>query len=480
VSPEVALSVARRRMRRAQSGRMRTGEAVRVLPILVPVVAFGAAAVGAALWALTSDPPSGATLLGALVLLVASILAEAFPLPIEGVNVGAMSLATVFIVGAAVLYGWPIAVLIGLLTMVTVELGRRRPPMRVIYNSALYVCAALAAGSAAAAVGDEDMLALVVGALAAALAFYAVDIVLLAAVISRARWKPFIPSIRVYLYSTVVPFLIMASLTATLVVLWDRSPYVALILVGPLLTIAFYQRWLHGALVRLREFDLLKDEFIAMISHELRTPLTSVYGAAVTLQKHEVSDSVRDDLISIISTESSRLARLLDDVLWASRLDTGTEEIVIVPTDAEAIAREVNDAVQARLPDGLTLELDVRRPLPQVSSDPDKLRQILLNLVENAIKYSPDGGRVDVVLQPVDGHLRFSVRDQGIGIPADERDRIFEKFHRLDPNLTRGVSGTGLGLYICRELVERMQGEIWVRSVEGRGSTFAFELPQAD
>ena len=480
MSPEVALSVARRRTRRARSGPMRTGETLRVLPVLVPVTAFAAAVVGAAAWSLTSDPPSRATVLGALGLLAAAILAEAFPLPIEGVNVGSMSLATVFIVGAAVLYGWPIAVVVGLLTMVSVELGRRRPPMRVLYNTGLYVCAALAAGAAAAAVNDGDLLSLVVAALFATLAFYGVNILLLSAVISRARWKPFIPSIRSYLYSTVVPFLIMASLTATLVVLWDRSPYVAVVLVGPLLTIAFYQRWLHGALVRLREFDLLKDEFIAVISHELRTPLTSVYGAAITLEKHEVSDSVREELIAIISNESSRLARLLDDVLWASRLDTGTEEIVIVPTDSEAIAREVVDAVHARLPDGLVLELDVRRPLPQASADPDKLRQILVNLVENAIKYSPDGGRVDVLLQQVDGHVRYSVRDHGIGIPPLERERIFEKFHRLDPNLTRGVSGTGLGLYICRELVERMHGEIWVRSVEGQGSTFAFELPQAD
>jgi signal transduction histidine kinase len=480
VSPEVALSVARRRMQRARSGPMRTGETLRVLPVLVPVTALGAAVVGAAAWALSTDPPSNGALAGGLGLLAAAILAEAFPLPIEGVNVGSMSLATVFIVAAAALYGWPIAVVVGLLTMVTVELGRRRPPMRVIYNSAMYVCAALAAGAAAASVHDGELLSLVLGSLLGALAFYAVDILLLAAVISRARWKPFIPSIKVYLYSTAVPFLIMASLTATLVVMWDRSPFVAVVLVGPLLAIAFYQRWLHGALVRLREFDLLKDEFIAVISHELRTPLTSVYGAAVTLEKHEVSDSVRDELIAIISTESSRLARLLDDVLWASRLDTGSEEIVIVPTDGESIAREVVDATRARLPDGLAVELDVRRPLPEVSSDPDKLRQILVNLVENAVKYSPDGGRVTVLLQPVDGHLRFSVRDEGIGIPADERDRIFEKFHRLDPNLTRGVSGTGLGLYICRELVERMHGEIWVRSAEGRGSTFAFELPQAD
>jgi len=104
---------------------------------------------------------------------------------------------------------------------------------------------------------------------------------------------------------------------------------------------------------------------------------------------------------------------------------------------------------------------------------------VLVNLVENAIKYSPDGGPVDVVLAAHDGRMRFSVSDQGLGIPVSEHTRIFEKFYRLDPNLTRGVGGTGLGLYICREIVRRMNGRIWVESQPGRGSTFHFELPLA-
>ena len=473
MSPEIAATPVGRK-RGGRTAPRRTGETFRVLPVLAPVSAMGAAALGAAAYELSANPPSAETLLGALGLLAASIVAEAFPLPLEGVNVGATSLATVFIVAAAVLYGWPLGVAVGLVTMVTVELGRHRPALRVIYNSALYVCAALSAGLAAATVGDETLLALVLGALLAAAAFYAVDIVLLAAVIARVRWQPFLRSIGVYLWSTAVPFVIMASLSATLVVLWDRSPFAALVLVGPLLVIAFYQRWLHGALVRLREFDRLKDEFIAVISHELRTPLASVYGSAVTLRKHDVDEETRAALLAIISSESGRLSRLLDDVLWANRLDTDREKVAIVPTDGEAIAHEVVEATRSRLPLGLRIELDVHRPLPQVAADPDKLNQVLVNLVENAIKYSPDGGSVNVVVQPSAGHVRFSVRDHGVGIPPGERERIFEKFHRLE----RGGGGSGLGLYICRELVERMHGEIWVRSVEGQGSTFAFELPQ--
>jgi two-component system sensor histidine kinase VicK len=115
----------------------------------------------------------------------------------------------------------------------------------------------------------------------------------------------------------------------------------------------------------------------------------------------------------------------------------------------------------------------------ELAADPDKVRQVLANLVENAVKYSPDGGRVDVRLEQAGDRVRFLVLDEGLGIPPSEHERVFEKFYRLDPNLTRGVGGTGLGLYICRELVRRMDGQIWVESRDGRGSTFVVELPAA-
>jgi signal transduction histidine kinase len=105
---------------------------------------------------------------------------------------------------------------------------------------------------------------------------------------------------------------------------------------------------------------------------------------------------------------------------------------------------------------------------------------VLVNLVDNAVKYSPDGGRIDVEVGASDGYVRFAVRDEGLGIPDEEQERIFDKFHRLDPYLQRGVSGTGLGLYICRELVRQMNGRIWVESAAGEGSTFSFELPVAE
>jgi signal transduction histidine kinase len=118
--------------------------------------------------------------------------------------------------------------------------------------------------------------------------------------------------------------------------------------------------------------------------------------------------------------------------------------------------------------------------VPPVAADADRLRQVLFNLVENAVKYSPDGGAIEIRIEPQEERVRFSVRDEGLGIPPSEQRQIFDKFHRLDPDLTRGVGGTGLGLYICRELVRRMGGRIWVASAAGRGSTFFVDLPLVD
>ena len=135
----------------------------------------------------------------------------------------------------------------------------------------------------------------------------------------------------------------------------------------------------------------------------------------------------------------------------------------------------------AHLESGYELVLDAPDDLPDVVGDPDKIGRVLINLVDNAIKYSPDGGRVEVKLARAGGgRVRFAVTDQGLGVPPSEQRRIFEKFYRLDPNMTRGVGGTGLGLFICRELVRRMDGRIWVESAGlGQGSTFSLELPSA-
>jgi two-component system phosphate regulon sensor histidine kinase PhoR len=222
-------------------------------------------------------------------------------------------------------------------------------------------------------------------------------------------------------------------------------------------------------------------DFVATVSHELRTPLAAIYGAAVTIRRPDIQleDEMRRRLLDVIADESDRLAQIVNDVLLASHLDSGQLQLDIGTVDATTLTDSVLGAARTHLPETITLELDAPADLPPVAADEQQLRQVLVNLVDNAVKYSPDGGLVEVRVEAADRKVRFLVSDRGLGIPPDEHDRIFEKFFRLDPNLTRGVGGTGLGLYICRELVLRMGGRIWVESEEGTGSTFAFELPVA-
>ncbi|MDQ3889268.1 MAG: GAF domain-containing protein [Actinomycetota bacterium] len=231
-----------------------------------------------------------------------------------------------------------------------------------------------------------------------------------------------------------------------------------------------------------RRLDELKTEFVATASHELRTPLAAVYGAAMTLRRRDLAldEDRRDLLLSVIAQEADRLARTVNDILWASRLEAGRLEMDVEPFDPVECAQAVLDAARTHVPVGIELVLAAAADLPPVVADSDKVRQVLANLVDNAVKYSPDGGRVAVRIERSDGAVRFAVDDRGLGIPAREQARIFDKFYRLDPNLTRGVGGTGLGLYICRELVRHMRGRIWVASEEGKGSTFFVEFPFAE
>jgi len=231
-----------------------------------------------------------------------------------------------------------------------------------------------------------------------------------------------------------------------------------------------------------RQLERLKADFIATVSHELRTPIAAVHGAAKTLGREDITlpEESRRRLLEIIAEQSERLAGIVTDILLASQLDNGNLALATQQVDAAAVARRVIDAARIHAPKAVTLELVAPPELPPVAADADKLQQVLGNLVGNAVKYSPDGGRVEVRLELRETGLSITVRDEGLGIAESELPWIFEKFYRVDPNMTRGASGSGLGLYICRELVRRMGGSIWVRSTPGSGSTFSVLLPSGE
>ena len=232
-----------------------------------------------------------------------------------------------------------------------------------------------------------------------------------------------------------------------------------------------------------RVVEQMKSDFVTAVSHELRTPLTSIYGFAETLLRQDVlfGEEERRTFLGYIASESDRLTMIVDQLLNVARLDTGDLQVNLAPTDVRAVVSDVvQTAEQAPAANGHDFFVDLPEHPVDAEADSDKLRQILSNLVDNAIKFSPDGGRVTVVARINDEVVEVRVVDEGIGIPEEEQRRIFTKFYRGE-SMTRDPSttGTGLGLFIAHGLVSAMGGRMWVDSREGAGSSFAFELPLA-
>jgi signal transduction histidine kinase len=180
----------------------------------------------------------------------------------------------------------------------------------------------------------------------------------------------------------------------------------------------------------------------------------------------------------VIAGESARLAKITDDILTTESLSAG---IISLRRETIDLREVIDDAVTAARARRRT-DIDIRTTLPEaampVETDRGRVQQVLTNLLDNAIKYSPDGGGVSVVLSDGSGTAEVTVADEGLGVPEDDRDQIFERFYRVDPELTRGVGGSGLGLYICRELVQALGGTIRFEPNEPRGSRFVVSLPR--
>jgi signal transduction histidine kinase len=239
------------------------------------------------------------------------------------------------------------------------------------------------------------------------------------------------------------------------------------------------QEELKNSLEELKSLDVKKDEFISIAAHELKTPLTSIHGFSQLLQNRDVAKNPekREKYLKIMDSETKRLAKLVTDILDLSRIDLGTLKLnfeeVEISRLMEDVRREMNVQMKKR---GLKSEYDLEKGLPDIVTDKERLTEILLNLINNAIKYTPKG-KITVKVSRENDFVHFTVKDTGIGIEKEYYDKLFQRFYQIDSSYTRKAGGTGLGLALCREFVTLLGGKIWFESEEGKGSEFHFILP---
>ena len=231
-------------------------------------------------------------------------------------------------------------------------------------------------------------------------------------------------------------------------------------------------------LTRIRRLETVRRDFVSNLSHELRTPLASLRALAETLQDGALDDPpAARGFVDQIQIEVDALTQMANELLELSKIESGRFALERSPVAVSDLLDSAAGRMQVQAERAkIALRAECRGDLPMVKVDAQRLEQVLVNLIHNAVKFTRPGGEVVLLAEPAPGEVRFAVRDTGIGIPAEEVSRIFERFYRVDKSRTG--SGTGLGLSIAKHIVEAHGGKIWAESIEGQGSTFYFTIPQ--
>jgi two-component system phosphate regulon sensor histidine kinase PhoR len=234
-------------------------------------------------------------------------------------------------------------------------------------------------------------------------------------------------------------------------------------------------------ITELKRLEEIRKDFVANVSHELRTPISSIKGYAETLLdgKADNEDTVKE-FLSIIYQDSNRLANLIDDLLDLSKIESGKMKLEFEPLEILPIVNRCVNVLRKSAKDkSLSVKLDIPANLLKVLGDHKRLSQVFLNLLDNAIKYTPEGGSITVNATSKENIVQVDISDTGIGISEKDMPRIFERFYRVDKARSRELGGTGLGLSIVKHIIQAHNGQIWVQSMLSRGSTFSFTIPVA-
>jgi two-component system phosphate regulon sensor histidine kinase PhoR len=231
-------------------------------------------------------------------------------------------------------------------------------------------------------------------------------------------------------------------------------------------------------ITELRRLERVRRDFVANVSHEFKTPLTAIQGFAETLLGGALDDQAnRKRFVEIIREQSQRLTRLTDDLLKLSRIEAGRLELESHPVSVPALVKACVESARLKAESkGLQIRVELTEDIPAIRGDAVQLSEVLQNLVDNAMQYTPPGGNIDVTAYCNGHEVIFTVADTGIGIPESDLERIFERFYRVDAARSREAGGTGLGLSIARHIVDAHGGRIWVESAVGQGSRFRFSI----
>ncbi len=420
------------------------------------------------------------------------IAAELFPISVQrDQEVEEITTSTTFAFALALSYGAaPAAVALAAGSIVS-DVSRRKPVWKIVFNVAQYTLSIVAAAWVYARLGDgpltsPDQLPALV---ASAGTFFVLNTVLPGIGVALSEGESLHRRIgRDFVFQAYTAPALLA-LSPIVLFAADYSLAFVPLLVVPIFAVYWgatkalenvrlVQR-LQGNLQRMTELNRIKDDFVAVVSHELRTPLTSIQGYIKTLLQlgDDLDPEQRDTFLNAADRQGERLRRLIEQTLIVARLESHVEPIVVtevsVPSLLSVIVQELEPVAH-----GHAFDLRVAPEVGTVRTDEGKVHQILSNLVENALKYSPPDTRVIVRAEEGVNGILVAVEDEGPGIDPEEQDRVFDRFYQVDQTATRKVGGTGLGLYICRKLAEEIGARLWLERSQPEGSVFCLFVPR--
>lgn len=408
----------------------------------------------------------------------------------RGDSVEEIGVSTTFGFAILIRFGSAPAATVFAVASLVADLVNRKPVRTTLFNASQYVISVAAAGAVYAAFGSPNEVALeaLVSVALAALAFFVVNDTLTGiaiALFEGERIGPYLLDDLVFQATTAAALCAMAPVV---LVLADQDPFLVPLVVIPVAAVYWgATASLHNtqlierlevALAQEKELGRMKDDFVAVVSHELRTPLTSVQGYLKTLLQlgEDLDEEQRRSFLEAADRQSDRLRRLIEQLLVVARLESDAEPLTMTLVSVGQVARYVTDELRQSA-HGHTFDLRFDPTLPLVETDEGKVHQILSNLVENALKYSPPDTRITVRGAALGDGVVVSVEDEGIGIPEEAQDRIFDRFYQVDSSATRSVGGTGLGLYICRTMADAIGGRLWLERSGADGTVFRVFIP---